>query len=232
MKKNAYEVEKNIEKILSGNSTGFLSLKDLRDVQSKLKRSDYNIFLPYEEAEKVILYNKKEPRVFLVKIGYYEKDSINHASILGSLFGLSITSEMFGDIVLWNGEFYVYFLEVIREFIFNNFVMAGNTPIKLSEVDIDFLSDFRREYAMHEIIVSSLRIDTIIARLIGCNRDKVKEMILDKLVIVNGDILNKVSYVLREGDIFSIRRFGKYRFSDIKSTTKKGNFVVIVKKYI
>lgn len=232
MKKNIYEVEKNIEKILRGSSTGFLTLNVSREIQSKLKKGDYHSFYPYEDAEKIILYGKKMPRVFLVRIGCYEKDSICHSSILGSLFGLNITSEMFGDIVCYNEEFYVYFLEVVREFIFHNFVMVGNVPIKLEGVDLDFFKDFKREYDINEVIVSSLRIDTVIARLIGCNRDKVKEKILDKLVMVNGEILNKTSYLLKEGDIFSVRRFGKYLFSDIEGVTKKGNFVVVIKKYV
>lgn len=232
VKKNVYEVEKNIEKILRGDFTGFLTLNVSKEIQNKLRKKDYNIFCPYQDTEKVILYGKKTPKIFLVKILCYENEKLNHPSILGSLFGLNITSEMFGDIILYNGEFYVYFLESIREFIFHNFVMVGNFPIKLEEIELDFLSNFKRDYEINKIIVSSLRIDSVISKLIGCNRDKVKGLISDKLVLINGEILSKPSYFLKEGDIFSVRKIGKFLFLEIDGNTKKGNYVVIIKKYI
>ena len=55
MKKNVYEVEKNIEKILRGGATGFLTSNVSKDIQSKLKKQEYQIFTPYQEAEKVII---------------------------------------------------------------------------------------------------------------------------------------------------------------------------------
>ena len=61
MKKNTYEVEKNIERILRGNYTGFLTLNIVNEIKGKLKKYDYKVFAPYEDAEKIILFNKKEP---------------------------------------------------------------------------------------------------------------------------------------------------------------------------
>ena len=37
---------------------------------------------------------------------------------------------------------------------------------------------------------------------------------------------------LDEGDIFSIRKFGKYRFEGIVGRTKKDNFIISIDKYI
>ena len=35
-----------------------------------------------------------------------------------------------------------------------------------------------------------------------------------------------------EGDIFSIRKFGKYRFEGIVGRTKKDNFIISINKYV
>ena len=110
-----------------------------------------------------------------------------------------------GDIVLYDGCFYVYFLESIVDLILEQFTMVGNLAIKLIQVDSNFLDDYKREYEEFEFIVTSERIDTIISRIIGGNREKVQEKIKNKLVLVNGDVLTKTSYVLHENDIFSIK---------------------------
>lgn len=232
LKRNIYEVEKNIERILKGGSTGFLTLNVSREIQGKLKQRDYQVFSPYKGSEKVILFSKKEPKIRLYRIDYYEQDKITHSSILGSLFGLNITSEMFGDIVLYDGNFYFYVLDDIHEYVVNNFTMVGNTAIQLVEISSDFLDNYKREYEEYELIVASLRIDAVIARLIGVNREKVQVKIKEKLVLLNGEVLNKSSYLLREGDIFSIRGFGKFIYFGIKDMTRKNRFVIQIKKYI
>ena len=232
MKKNVYETEKNIEKILRGEATGFLTLNVIKEIQSKLKKRDYNIFLPYPESEKVILTGGDLPKILLYRIDCFEKEKLQHSSILGSLFGLNITSEMFGDIVLYEGNFYIYFLESIVNLILEQFTMVGNLPIKVIQVDSNFLDNYNRQYEIYEFIVSSERIDTIISRIIGVNREKVQDKIKNKLVLVNGEILTKTSYVLHENDTFSIRGFGKYKYNGIIKNTKKDNYIIKISKYI
>lgn len=232
MKKNVYEIEKNIEKLLKGNSTGFLTLNVINEIKGKLKKYDYQIFSPYTDSEKIILYSKKEPNIKLYRIDCYEQDKISHSSILGSLFGLNITSEMFGDIILYDGDFYVYILDDISEYIVNNFAMVGNISIKLIEVNLDFLSNYKRQYEELELIVSSLRIDAVVSRLCGFNREKTQDSIKNEFVLLNGRILNKSSYILKDGDIFSIKRYGKYKYIGILKTTKKDNYLIKIDKYV
>lgn len=232
MKKNIYEVEKNIERILKGEYTGFITQNIANEIQSKLKKRDYQIFLPYKEADKIILFGKKVPKIRLYKIKCYDRDIITHSSILGSLFGLNITSEMFGDIILYDGNFYFYILDTIHDFIENQFIMVGNVPISLEEMPYDYLSNFEREYKEIELIVPSLRIDAVFARLIGCNREKIQDNIKNGLVLLNGELLNKSSYLLKDGDIFSIKRYGKYKYIGIIKTTKKDNYLIKIDKYV
>ena len=94
MKQNVYEVQKNIEKLLRGGMTGFLTGNVLNEVKSKLKKGSYSEYIPFEEAEKIILYTSNVPNVRLFKISCYKDDTLKHSSIMGSLFGLNITSEI------------------------------------------------------------------------------------------------------------------------------------------
>lgn len=230
MKINSYEIEKNVEKIKRGDSTGFISLNIYKDVIRCLKKNDYDVYYPYPDSEKVILYCNELPKVRLFKIDSYNE--VTHQSIMGSLFGLNISNETFGDIVFYDGSFYVYLLEDISDLVVNELSMIGNNYVKLVEVDKDYLSEYKRSYERLELIVSSLRIDTVISRLVNLNRDKAKSMIKDKLVTLNYDILTKYDYIVKDKDIFSIRKLGKYKYVGIIKMTKKDNYIIEINKYI
>ena len=232
MKHNGYEIEKNIEKILRGGATGFLTSSVRRDVQNRLKKTDYEVFIPNNSAEKVILYSNSCPKVRLFMIDCYKDYELKHSAIMGSLFGLNITSEMFGDIVKFNDKFYVYLLDDISDLVVSELKLVGNVPVTLKEVELDLLSDFEREYEKIELIVSSLRVDTVISRLIGCNRDFVNDKVKNQEIFINDILIRKASGTLYMGDVFSVRRYGKFVFKGIIGRTKKDNFIIEINKYV
>ena len=51
-------------------------------------------------------------------------------------------------------------------------------------------------------------------------------------IILNVSVLTNKSYQLKDGDIFSIRGFGKFKYVGIIKKTKKDNLVLKVLKYI
>lgn len=230
MRGNDYIIEKNTEKILRNGTTRFLTPNLYRQLIKRLKKSEYKIFYPYEDAEKIVLYRDKVPEIVAYKICC--KEELNHASILGSLFGLNIDTEMFGDIIFYEGDFYIYVLAEISTYIYHNLNMIGKKKVQLEEVSLSFLKTYHREFKTIELVVSSLRVDTILARLIGCNREKVQEKIKNKEILRNYEILNRASETLNQGDIFSARRHGKYLLSQIIGKTKKNHYIILLKKYM
>ena len=99
-------------------------------------------------------------------------------------------------------------------------------------LDISYLEDYQRDYEEIELIVSSERIDTVISTIIHSNRNVIKDKIKDKEILLNHDLLKNNSYVLKPGDIFSIRKFGKYKYVGIVKSTKKDNYIVKCLKYL
>ena len=110
--------------------------------------------------------------------------------------------------------------------------MIGNKKIVLEEIDIDILKDYKRKYEEHTIIVSSLRIDNVISKIINTNRKIVLDKINNKEIILNYEVLTKSSYNLKENDVFSIRKYGKYKYIRIINNTKKDNLIIKYLKYI
>ena len=229
-KKDYYIIEKNVSKIYEGKPTNFLDPSAYKNVITKLKGMDYQTYYPYEDSDKVIIYRDNVPDVKLLEIISYDK--LTHREIMGSLFNQSIDSEMFGDIIITNNHYYILIIASIYEIIKNNFNMVGNHPIKIKEVPLSTLENYKRKYQELELIVSSIRIDNVISSIIGTSREQIKKKFLADEVILNYEICHKLNYNLIENDVFSIRRFGKYKYIGIIKDTKKGNYLIKCLKYI
>lgn len=225
-----YFIEKNINRLMRQNSTFFLDPKELIQIKIKLKKSDYSIYYPYKDSEKVILYCEKIPEVLLYEIKV--KVPIRHQDILGALFSISIAKEMFGDILIIDNHYYIYILPMIRNYFESNFLMIKNSSIELEELPIDTLKNYERKYEKIEYIVSSNRIDTVISTIVHKGRSSIDEFIKRKEVMLNHDYLKDGSYKLKEGDIFSIRRIGKFKYNGVLKMTKGNHLIIEVLKYL
>ncbi len=225
-----YTVQKNLTRLHNLHSTYFLDPKELREVQKKLKKGEYQVYAPYCDSEKKVLYTGSIPEVLLYEIKI--NVPVRHQDILGSLYSLDILSELFGDILIIDNHYYVYILPMIRNYFEANFLMVKNASIELEEIPLSTLENYQRNYELLEFIVSSNRIDTIISSICHCNRKEILHMISKKDIILNYDYLKDASYRLRENDIFSIRRIGKFRYHGITKTTKKNHYVIQIFQYL
>lgn len=228
-KKNYYIIEKNTHKIRNNIPTNFLNPKTIKQVLSKLKEYDTKIYRTYYESERNIVYVKEKPKVSLIEIISFKK--LTHREIMGSVYNLNIDEEMFGDIVITNNHYYVYVIKKYLPFLIHNFKNIGRYSIKIKEVSLDILKDYKRCYERIEIIVSSIRIDSVVSKIIHKNRNFIKEFFVQRNIYVNYESCLKPSYTLKEGDIFSIRGYGKYKFGDIMKSTKKGGYIIECFKY-
>lgn len=225
-----YTIQKNLNRLNNYQPTFFLDPKEQLELKSKLKKNDYKVFSPYKDAEKVIFYNEQLPEVILYEIK--SKQELRHQDILGTMYSLNISSEMFGDIILYNNRYFIYVLKLFQNYFEMNFTKVRNSSIELVQLDLDYLVDYKRSYEEIELIVSSERIDTVISSIIHTNRNVIKDKIKDKEILLNHDLLKNNSYILKPGDIFSIRRFGKYKYIGIIKNTKKDNYIIKCLKYL
>lgn len=230
MKRDIYKIDNSIEKLLNGKHTYFLDEKEYNEIKFKLKKYDYKIYMPYKSSEKVILYVNEEPNVSLFKVNSYEK--LRHQDILGTLLGLNISSSYIGDIIIDNDNYYFYILSELKTFIKDNLNMIGKNYVTIEEIDLSILKDYERKYEEYQLIVSSLRVDNVISKIIKTNRGTILDKIKNKEIIVNYQVLTKSSYLLKENDIFSIRKYGKYKFIGVINSTKKENLIIKYLKYI
>ena len=224
-----YTVEKIVEKVLYSNSTNFVEIKYLNRVKKELKNVKYNIYEPFVGATKIILYNKM-PNIKIYEI--ISSNDLRHQDILGTLYSLNISDEMFGDVVIWNNRYFIIILSSIDNYIKSNLTSIRNSKVDLIEKDPYYLKNYKQEYEEFNIIVPSIRVDAIISKIINSSRSNALEKIKNGDIYLNYELLTKPTYMLRENDIFSIRKYGKYKFNGIINETKKGNIIVNISKYV
>lgn len=229
MKSNNYNIEKIIDSLYNKGYTNFLTGKDLMQVKSKLSKNEYKIYEPFEECSKVILYKKTIPDIKLYKI--VSKVELRHQDILGTIFSLGLKEDTFGDITKYQDSFYIFLLPHLVDYFKYNLVEIKNNKIELVEEDITITDNFKQEYIIKEYIVSSLRIDNVISAITNNSRNQVLDKFLNKEILLNYEEYIKPTRTLRENDIFSIRKYGKYKFSKIIKTTKKGGLIIEVLQY-
>lgn len=224
-----YTVEKIVEKVLYSNSTNFVEIKYLNRVKKELKNVKYNIYEPFIGATKIILYNKM-PNIKIYEI--VSSNDLRHQDILGTLYSLNISDEMFGDVVIWNNRYFIIILSSIDNYIKSNLTSIKNSKVDLIEKDPYYLKDYKQEYEEYIIIVPSIRVDVIVSKIINSSRSNALEKIKNDDIYLNYELLTKPTYMLKENDIFSIRKYGKYKFLGEINKTKKGSLVVKYLKYV
>lgn len=224
-----YTVEKIVEKVLYSNSTNFVEIKYLNRVKKELKNVKYNIYEPFVGATKIILYNKM-PNIKIYEI--ISSNDLRHQDILGTLYSLNISDEMFGDVVIWNNRYFIIILSSIDNYIKSNLTSIKNSKVDLIERDPYYLKDYKQEYEECIIIVPSIRVDVIVSKIINSSRSNALEKIKNGDIYLNYELLTKTTYMLKENDIFSIRKYGKYKFLGEINRTKKGSLVIKYLKYV
>ena len=216
----------------TGKSThsNFLNLEKLKLITNYLncEKIPYSIYEPYPFLEKKIIYfGNYENFLTFYKV---ELSKIKHSQVLKTLFSLGLDDSLIGDIFIEDDCFYLTNLTRMNSFLENNLVMISNYFVNLIKVDeIILLKDHFQAFS---ILVSSMRLDNIISKVINKSRNQVNEIITDKKVLLNYQELKNSSIILKENDILSVRKYGKYKIGKILGYTKKNNIILEIIKYV
>jgi len=223
MKKNNYNLEKIINKIEENGNSDFILINNLNYFKN------YQVYYPYKDCTKVIIYKKKTPKISLIKIN--NSNNLRHQDILGTIFSLGISEDKFGDIIKYKENYYIFIMPTFTSYLKENLTNIKNEYIYIEEVNITLASNFKQEYLKKEIITSSLRIDNIVSIITKESRNKVLKRFLNNEIILNYEDNIKANKILKEGDIFSIKKYGKYKFSKIIKNTKKNGYIIEILEY-
>lgn len=215
--------------------TSFLSMAELAEfyeMERELAFACPKVYGGCEIAErKMIRFGKEED------LGYVEdfpivaviikpliskfSDELNHRDFLGALMNLGIKRETLGDIFVRNNQACLFCTEAMSEYITKNLTRIKHTSVNAQIADD--VSDITAPVLEEKIVqIQSERIDAVVAKVYNISRQDSLEMFPKGLVYINGRLCTENAKQLKCDDVVSVRGMGKFTFSEIVNTSKKG----------
>ena len=180
------------------------------------------LFPPYTEVDEdfqiVLLKARLHPRY----------DKITHRDVLGAMMKLGVSRDVFGDILIKEDALYVYVAKHMADFFMMELTRVRHSSVTLECCDEEVIHEAK--YEEFHPIISSARCDAVVSACAHISRAKAKELIQRGLVKINHVILEQCDRICNNMSTISIRGYGRFVFVEISHTTKKGNFVAVIRK--
>ena len=158
-------------------------------------------------------------------------NKVEHRNILGAIHNLGINFNRFGDIIVLEDEVFIFVDEEIADFISMEFTKAGRVSLNFERVDLSDVT-IKKKYEDFEIISSSFRIDSIVAKITNKSRSKVKEFLEQDFIKLNHVVLRNGEKTCATEDIISIRKYGRFVVKDYSQNKKSLKYRITISKLI
>ncbi len=158
-------------------------------------------------------------------------EALSHRDFLGALMNLGIERSTLGDIFISGKTGYVFCHEKVAEYMTANVDRIRHTTVTcriLQELPEAVAPTLKSEH----LIISSERLDGIVAKMFHLSRSQSLVLFREKKVFVNGRCMENNSGICKEGDVVSVRGFGKFIYRGCVHETKKGNLSIAVDRYV
>ncbi|WP_042356317.1 RNA-binding protein [Bacillus rubiinfantis] len=176
-------------------------------------------FKPAEEDFQITLFDIMYPQKFA---------TIEHRQVLGTLMSLGLKRGKFGDILLDGSRVQFFSATEISSFIQSHIDSIGHAGVKLVDKPFEFALPVKESWKEITITVSSLRLDAVISSVFHLSRQKSLALIQQGIVKLNWTTIANPAFTCEEGDIISVRGFGRIKISQIEGQTKKEKWRIIV----
>lgn len=162
-------------------------------------------------------------QIQLVKISYPTKFvMLKHSDVLGSMMSLGLDRSKFGDIRLKDGVAQFALASEISEYVKANLTSIGKVKVQIEDVGQDEVLHLDlEEWASELHIISSMRLDTVLASAWSISRQKASSFIKGGKVKVNWSVVEDIAFILNESDMVSLRTFGRFQVGLVEGRTKK-----------
>lgn len=217
---------------------GFLNEREQYLLKEYISRFDYFycFFGGYEDSVRNLIAvceyevgNECFP-IDAVYFKYRKSDKLTHRDFLGALMNLGIERSSVGDIIVNEGCAVCYVKQEIGDYVRSQISKIGRVGVKIaSESECKITAAYDIESL--SFIVSSMRLDVIVAAITGLSRDKTASLVLSGKVFVNYTENKNVSHILKENDILTIRGNGKFIIKEQAGVTKKGRLKLNIEHY-
>ena len=222
----------------------FLNLNELNILHTTPKNmllSQYKTYGGYGLSERQMaaflpdaLYYDYQYPIQIIEISPVNRkfaEELSHRDYLGAVMNLGIERCKLGDILIEDGKAILFAKEELAGYIMEHLTRIRHTTVRTSILPA-FEDSYEPRYEELKGTVASVRLDTVLSLAYPLSRSKVTGLIEGARVFVNGKLVTSNGYRLKEGDILSVRKMGRIGYNGILSETKKGRYMVSIRKYI
>lgn len=155
---------------------------------------------------------------------------VGHSDLLGSLMALGMDRSFFGDLIALEDCAWLMAMPEAARRLPMEWDKAGNVPLRvtLAEGQPDFTPPKGEE--MRDT-VASLRLDCVLSSGMRTSRSRAAEMIREGLVMVDHMPEERVDRLLAEGQMLSVRGFGRIRLVQVGEMTRKERLPVMLEVF-
>jgi len=157
-------------------------------------------------------------------------NNLEHRHYLAGILSIGIKREKLGDLIVEDENCYTVIFDGLFNFLKLHLSTIGRSNIKIEEIENKYIPQYK--FKVKEYLISSYRLDVIVSVLINNSRNEALKIINSSQVMVNYKFNIDKSSTIKKGDVISIRKHGKYIFSESIGETKKGKIKGKFNKYI
>ena len=158
-------------------------------------------------------------------------EELTHRDYLGAILGLGIERNVIGDILVRDRNAWFFCLSSVAGLLASSLTQVRRTAVT-AEITTADIPELQPRYAPLMVNVASERLDAVTAAFAGLSRGQADRLFAAEKVFVNGRTITDRSFRLKEGDVFSVRGFGKAVFDGVEKETRKGRYHVRLRKLI
>ncbi|MGN1480835.1 RNA-binding protein [Porcipelethomonas sp.] len=219
----------------------FLNSRECAVAERELKRivcKNYCFYGFFENAERKMLciyeeYFRPENTDFPLKcltFTFRKENVLTHRDFLGALMALRIKRETVGDIVINEGIAQIAVSDSVKDVIMSDIRKIGSVGVSVYD---DCQTKLERTENFREIkgTVASMRLDGILSLALNVSRSKAVGIIKGIGAEINYFPKYECTCHLSQGDVFSVKGYGKFRLEEVSGITKKGRIHITVLKY-
>lgn len=196
----------------------------------------------YEEAERkraivAPYYHEVNEDDFQTQVLYiYSNDSkletLQHSDYLGAVLGLGLKRDKIGDVHARTEGCHVLIAEEIASYLSMNLIQVHRVGVVTDIVPLSMFQPVEPKLEPLDLTVASLRLDGIASDAFRLSRSKILIPIKAGRCKVNWRIEEDPSKILAEGDVVSLKGFGRFKILELDGVTKKGRYRLKIGKFV
>lgn len=171
-----------------------------------------------------------EPALEFLRIRPEKPAELSHREVLGSLTGLGLRREKIGDILITPEEAQAILAKESAPIVLAELRQVGRISIRVESMDPEELAVTPERVKEIRTTVPSLRLDAVAGLGYGVSRTRMVREIKSEHLKVNWRPVRDPDYVLKVGDILSMRGRGRVIVAEVTGQSKKGRIGVVLQR--